>query len=90
VRSRLVAIGDERARVKSELAAQGPLLGTGAAVITAALDLLDNPQELYRQTTDAVRRQLNQVFSTGCISTRTKCDRRHHPGEGQLSTIHAL
>lgn len=82
MRSRLLAIGDERARVKSELAAQWPLFGTGAAVITAALDLLDNPQELYRQTTDAVRRQLNQVFSTGCISTRTKCDRRHHPRGG--------
>jgi hypothetical protein len=34
----------------------------GAALIRAALDLLDDPQELYRQTTDAVRRQLNQVF----------------------------
>ena len=49
-------------RVKDELAAQGPLLEAGAAFITAALDLLDNPQELYRQTTDPVRRQLNQVF----------------------------
>jgi hypothetical protein len=37
-------------------------LETGAALIRGALDLLDNPQELYRQTTDAVRRQLNQVF----------------------------
>jgi site-specific DNA recombinase len=34
----------------------------GAAVIEAALDLLDNPQELYRQTSDPVRRQLNEVF----------------------------
>ncbi len=33
----------------------------GAALIRAALDLLDDPQELYRQTTDPVRRQLNQV-----------------------------
>jgi site-specific DNA recombinase len=62
VRARLVAIGEERTRVKSELAAQGPLLEAGAALITAALDLLDHPQELYRQTTDPVRRQLNQVF----------------------------
>ena len=31
-------------------------------MITAALDLLDDPQELYRQTSDPVRRQLNQVF----------------------------
>jgi hypothetical protein len=28
------------------LAAQGPLLEAGAAVIEAALDLLDDPQEL--------------------------------------------
>ena len=62
VRARLVAIGEERARVKTELEVQGPLLEAGAALITAALDLLDNPQELYRQTTDPVRRQLNQVF----------------------------
>ena len=64
VRARLVAIGEERTRVKSELAAQGPVLEAGAALITAALDLLDNPQELYRQTTDPVRRQLNEVSST--------------------------
>jgi site-specific DNA recombinase len=62
VRVRLVAIGEERDRVKSQLAAQGPLLEAGAAVIEAALDLLDDPQELYRQTTDPVRRQLNEVF----------------------------
>jgi hypothetical protein len=62
VRARLLAIVEERARVNGELAAQGPLLEAGAAVIEAALDLLDNLQELYRQTTDPVRRQLNQVF----------------------------
>jgi site-specific DNA recombinase len=62
VRTRLMAIGEERERVKIELAGQGPLLEVGAALIRAALDLLDDPQELYRQTSDPVRRQLNQVF----------------------------
>ena len=62
VRTRLMAIGEERERVKDELAEQGPLLEAGAALIEAALDLLDDPQELYRQTSDPVRRQLNQVF----------------------------
>jgi hypothetical protein len=62
VRMRLQAIDEERKRVRSELDAQGPLLEAGAAQIRAALDLLDSPQELYRQTTDPVRRQLNQVF----------------------------
>ena len=31
-------------------------------MIRAALDLLEDPQELYRQTTDPVRRQLNHPF----------------------------
>jgi site-specific DNA recombinase len=62
VRSRLEAIADERAKTQAELAAEGPRLETGAATIRTALDLLDDPQELYRQTSNAVRRQLNQVF----------------------------
>lgn len=62
VRARLVAIGEERVRVKAELAEQKPQLEVGAALIRAALDLLDDPQELYRQTNDPVRRQLNQMF----------------------------
>jgi len=62
VRDRLALIGEERARLQAELAAQTPELEVGAALIRAALDLLDDPQELYRQTTDSVRRQLNQVF----------------------------
>ena len=37
-------------------------LDSGAAIIRAALDVLDEPQELYRQTSNAVRHQLNQVF----------------------------
>jgi site-specific DNA recombinase len=62
VRTRLLAIGEERERVKNELSEQGPLLEAGAGLIEAALDLLDDPQELYRQTSDPVRRQLNDVF----------------------------
>lgn len=62
MRARLVAIGEERVRVKAELAEQRPQLEAGAALIRVALDLLDDLQELYRQTTDPVRRQLNQVF----------------------------
>jgi site-specific DNA recombinase len=62
VRTRLSAIAEERERVKRELANQGQSLEAGAAVIRAALDLLEDPQELYRQTTDLVRRQFNHVF----------------------------
>ena len=62
VRERRALIGEERARLQADLAAQAPELEAGAALNRAALDLPDDPQELYRQTTDAVRRQLNQVF----------------------------
>jgi site-specific DNA recombinase len=62
VRTRLAAIAEERERVKSELAKRGQSLEAGAAVIRAALDLLEDPQELYRQTSDPVRWQLNHVF----------------------------
>jgi hypothetical protein len=51
-----------RAKAQADLAAERPRLDSGAAIIRAALDLLDEPQELYRQTSNAVRRQLNQVF----------------------------
>lgn len=61
-RARLAAIAEERTQTQAELAAQGPRLEAGAALVRAALELLDNPQELYLQTTDPVRRQLNQVF----------------------------
>jgi site-specific DNA recombinase len=62
VRARLAAIGEERARALAELAEIRPALDAGAAVVRSALDLLEDPQELYRQTSDRIRRQLNQVF----------------------------
>lgn len=62
VRDRLAKIAEERARVQAELAQQRPALDAGADLVRAALDLLEDPQELYRQTTDRVRRQLNQTL----------------------------
>jgi site-specific DNA recombinase len=64
VRRRLKAIADERARVRGELEAERPQLEASAALIRVALELLDDPQKLYRDTTDPVRRQLNQIFYT--------------------------
>jgi hypothetical protein len=72
VRDRLMAIVEERERVKNELAAQEPLLETGAARVRTALDLLDDPQEVYRQTIDPVRRHSTWSSSTGCTSTRMR------------------
>jgi hypothetical protein len=43
VRTLLVGIGEERMRVKDELANLGPRLEAGATLIWAALDLLDDP-----------------------------------------------
>ena len=62
VRTRLAVINQERDHVREALQDHRPRLEAGAALIRAALDLLDDPQELYRQTTNEVRRQLNQVF----------------------------
>jgi hypothetical protein len=62
VRARLEAIAEERAKAGADPSAEGPRLEAGAAIVRAALDLLDDPQELYQQTSNAVRRQLNQVF----------------------------
>ena len=64
-RQRITSVSALSAKTSStsrELADQGPRLEAGATLIDAALDLLDDPQELYRQTTDPVRRQLNEVF----------------------------
>jgi hypothetical protein len=62
VRARIAEITQERDRVQEELSELGPRLASGADLIDAALDLLDDPQALYRQTTNPVRRRLNQVF----------------------------
>jgi hypothetical protein len=44
------------------------LLDLAATLLGGALDLLDDPRLLYRQTTDAVRRQLHRVcFGKLCL-----------------------
>ena len=61
VRTRLMAIAHERARVKSELAAQGPLL-EAARPLSRRPSTCSTTRRSYRQTSDTVRRQLNEVF----------------------------
>jgi len=46
-------------RLQAELVQAKPSLDIAATFIRNALDLSEDPQELYRQTTDRVRRQLN-------------------------------
>jgi hypothetical protein len=62
VRERLRAIAGEREQLQAELERGDDQLQSGAAVIRQALELLENPQELYRQAGPTVRRALNQAF----------------------------
>ena len=68
VRDRLMAIVEERARVKTELAAQRPLLEAGAAVIEAALDLLDTRRSYTAKLATQYGDSSTKCFSTGCTS----------------------
>jgi site-specific DNA recombinase len=62
IRQRLQAIGAERQKLTEELESSQTNLAVGAAVIRSALDLLDDPAEMYRQAGPTTRRQLNQTF----------------------------
>ena len=62
MRARLRAIAEEREQLQAELERGDDKLQAGAAVMRQALELLENPQELYRQAGPTVRRGLNQAF----------------------------
>ena len=62
MRERLRAIAEEREQLQAELERGNDKLQAGAAVIRQALELLESPQELYRQAGPTVRRGLNQAF----------------------------
>jgi site-specific DNA recombinase len=62
VRQRLHRIQEERTRITAQLADTDDRLEVGVAVLDAALALLDDLQEAYRQTTDHGRRLLNQAI----------------------------
>jgi hypothetical protein len=58
------AIRDERAGIRRDIERLDAELETGRQVFGLALDLLDQPQELYRQAGPAVRRTMNQTIFT--------------------------
>jgi site-specific DNA recombinase len=64
IRQRLRAIAEEREQLAEELDRSETSLAAGAAVIEAALDLLESPEELYRQAGPTTRRLINQAFFT--------------------------
>lgn len=62
IKSRLRAIETDRSSVQASLAATGAELAVGVEVLKRGLDLLNEPAQLYRTRTDAVRRHLNHTF----------------------------
>ncbi len=64
IRTRLHRIQEQRTKLTAQLREVDDRLDAGVAILEATLDLLDNPQELYRQTTDQGRRLLNQALFT--------------------------
>ena len=64
IKEKLIAIRDERASIRRDIERLDAELETGRAVFRLALDLLDQPQELYRQAGTALRRTMNQTIFT--------------------------
>ena len=61
---KLIAIRDERAGIRRDIERLDAELETGRQVFLLALDLLDQPQELYRQAGPALRKIMNQTIFT--------------------------
>jgi site-specific DNA recombinase len=62
IKGRLIAIRDERASIQRDIERLDAELETGRAVFGLALDLLDQPQELYRQAGPALRKIMNETI----------------------------
>jgi len=70
IREKLIAIRDERTSIRRDIERLDAELETGRQVFRMALDLLDQPQELYRQAGPALRKAMNET-----IFTKLKLDR---------------
>src|SRR5581483_2592595 len=62
IRAKLREIQKERDRALAGLTNTSEELAVGAAVLRDALHLVEDPQRLYRNVADEVRRHLNQTF----------------------------
>jgi site-specific DNA recombinase len=62
IRAKLLEIQKERERARAGLTNTSEELAVGAGVLRDALHLVENPQQLYRDVADDVRRHLNQTF----------------------------
>jgi len=64
IRAKLNDLKLEKARIEAGLVSTGEELAIGAQVLRDALYLVEDPQRLYEDMPDAVRRHLNQTFYT--------------------------
>ena len=62
IRRRLNRIHEQRAVLEAQLESAGLSLTFGVQIFEAALSLLDDPQEMYRQAGESQRRLLNQAL----------------------------
>ena len=62
IRARLATIAEQRARLSEASKDSAEKLTAGAAVLRQALDLIDDIQEFYLQSSDEGRRMINQAF----------------------------
>jgi site-specific DNA recombinase len=61
IRTRLTGLHSQRKEIRKQLANSDERMATGATVLRTQLDLLQHPDELYRQLGDHGRRLLNQA-----------------------------
>lgn len=63
IKDRLRKLRQERTSIEESLAAGTAELAVGVDVLNQALDLLTDPQRLYTDSSDTIRRHLNQAFN---------------------------
>lgn len=62
IKQKLIHIRDERAGIRRDIERLEGELETGRQVFLTALELLDQPQELYRQAGPALRKTMNETI----------------------------
>jgi site-specific DNA recombinase len=62
IKQRLAKLKQERVALQASLDGTSKYLGLGVSVLAAGLEMVRDPQELYRNATDAARAQLDRAF----------------------------